>query len=109
MRRIPSFALFMGIILVLASCTESLPRRFESFVSAVESDCSVLSYAEEYWMEKDSRFNKLFIQTLGKEWLRYKLRDGDWKVLPILTETQHFGSEKVSYPGSKADIGTDKV
>ena len=90
--------------------------------------------------------DKLFVQTCGKDGLRYKFRDGEWKALPpvvndnvvdtegagdwttagliftlvragkpfadldeddivyILTEAQHFGSESVSYMGTKGDI-----
>ena len=66
MRKILPIAVLTGIILVLASCTESLPRRFEAFVSSVEEDCSFLSYEEGYWMEKDRRFKILYDEYMSK-------------------------------------------
>ena len=60
MRRILPIAILLGVILVLASCKESLPKRFDLFVSSVEKDCLSLSYSEEYWMDKDRRFKKLY-------------------------------------------------
>ena len=51
-------AIFMAM--VITSCTETLPQRFDSFVSAVEEESNVLSYTEEYWMDKDSRFKRLY-------------------------------------------------
>ncbi len=47
--------------LTLASCKNTLPKRFDSFVSAVEAECSAaVSYSEEYWMDADRRFRKLY-------------------------------------------------
>ena len=54
------FIMAIIVAIVLVSCKETLPRRFDSFVSTVEEESNLLLYTEEYWMDKDSRFKRLY-------------------------------------------------
>lgn len=61
MRRFCLLTIFMTMTLILSSCSKnSLLRRFDAFVSSVEENCSVNSYVEEYWMNADKKFKKLY-------------------------------------------------
>lgn len=60
MKRIFPLATLMTLTLILSSCTNSLPQRLNEFVSSVEEECSVHSYVEEYWMNADNKFKKLY-------------------------------------------------
>ena len=65
MKRVASVVFAAAVALLLVSCTDSLPRRFASFLSAVEDECLDRSYSdyldlEEYWMKVDEKFDKLY-------------------------------------------------
>ena len=65
MKRVASVFFAAAVALFLVSCTDSLPKRFASFLSAVEADCLDHSYSdfldlEAYWMKVDESFNKLY-------------------------------------------------
>ena len=49
------------------------------------SICDIIKFSDENVPDAsfaDSFSDKLFVQTLGKDGLRYKLRDGEWRKLP---------------------------
>ena len=49
--------MLLGVALVV-SCTSTLSRRFDSFVSSVEKHCE--SYSPEDWTKANEKFSKLF-------------------------------------------------
>ena len=49
--------MLLGVALVV-SCTSTLSRRFDSFVSSVEKHCE--SYSPEDWAKANEKFSKLF-------------------------------------------------
>lgn len=51
-------AILMAVTLIVSSCKETLPRRFESFVSSVEKRSD--SFSEEDWAKANEKFKKLF-------------------------------------------------
>ena len=61
-------------VFIAASCTDSLPRRFASFLSKVETECPDYAYSdysdylelEEYWMNVDEEFHKLYEEYAAK-------------------------------------------
>ena len=61
MKRLFPLAILITMALILSSCSnDSLLRRFDSFVSSIEDECYDNSYVEEFWMNADKKFKKLY-------------------------------------------------
>ncbi len=70
MKQIVGFVIAAAAVL-LVSCTDSLPRRFDSFLSNVEAECFDRSYADyldlkDFWMKVDEKYNKLYNEYRSK-------------------------------------------
>jgi len=58
MKRLFAFMLLAAVAaLVLASCKETLPKRFDMFVNYVEKNCE--KFSEDDWSKANARFEKL--------------------------------------------------
>lgn len=58
MKKIFSLFLASVVLCLFASCTSTLPHRFDSFVSSVEKHYE--SYSEDDWNKANDKFEKLF-------------------------------------------------
>lgn len=58
MKRILAFVLLTAVaVLMVSSCKETLPRRFDAFVNHVEKKCA--SFSEDDWSKANAQFEKL--------------------------------------------------
>ena len=58
MKRILAFCLMTAVaVLMVSSCKETLPRRFDAFVNHVEKKCA--SFSEDDWSKANAQFEKL--------------------------------------------------